>query len=319
MVDNPRNVEDFRPPAPGQQAEQADLSRFSWQQMDSTQRRTEEGNIIDVDRCGRITKLTQPDGIIYEYNKPGPNGQPTEVKITNTKTGDFGQWKREEDGLWRSYRQNAPNQEVIVGEWNVDDQGRMRKTGHQDFRPYPKLTAKDEYGRVDRVDHPDGVSYEFTQRDEMGRPTVAKIMDKKTGDWGYWKKEEEGLWRAYDKEKPTRQVIRGTWAVDVDGNMHLSGTQDFQDVPDRLKPRPALTPEMRDVPPEGYHRMRGQPVTPEMGKMAHDFLWNHGNQKFGTLKEITVDGKEYVMKICAHGEKKGVTIYAKDAPTPPKS
>lgn len=319
MVADRFEANDFRPGS-SDQSEQADLSRYSWSQFQPTQRRTDRGDLIDTDHTGRITKMTQPDGIVYEYNKPGPNGQPTEVRITNTKTGDYGQWKREEDGLWRSYRKDRPNQEVIVGEWYVDGEGHMRKNGVQDFRPVPKLTERNEYGAVTRVDHPNGVSYEYSRPDECGRPTVCKIIDKNTGGWGYWKKEEEGLWRAYDKEKPTRQVIRGEWVVDRDGNMRLNGTQDFQDVPQHLKPKQTALPgDMADVAPPGYHRMRGQPVTQEMRDVAVAFLHDRANNKYGNFKEFTAGGKEYIAKICAHGEKKGVTIYAKDVATPPKS
>lgn len=202
----------------------------------------ERGGVIARDEHGRITRVDYPDGVTYEYSKFDGKGQPTVMKITDHKDGDFGQWKKEGDGLWRSYNKDKPNYEVLVGEWRVDKQGIMRMDGVQDSRPLPgpdnkgyteqpsaKIT-RDARGRISIVDQPNGVTYQYSGFDEGGQPTFIKITQRGSKDFGEWKKERDGLWRAYHNGKPTSEVIVGEWLVNEKGELRHTGHQNIQPV-----------------------------------------------------------------------------------------
>ncbi|HEY9869439.1 MAG TPA: LysM domain-containing protein [Candidatus Obscuribacterales bacterium] len=248
---------------------QADLSRQAWDGMKASQKdagasgqdgpepgkdnskaaadahrveTNERGGVIARDEHGRITRVDYPDGVTYEYSRFDGNGQPTVMKITDHKAGDFGQWKKEGDGLWRSYNKDKPNYEVLVGEWRVDKQGVMRMDGVQDTRPLPgkdnkgyteqasPAVSRDSQGRITRVDQPNGVTYQYSGFDQSGQPTSIKITQRGSKDFGEWKKERDGLWRAYHNGKPTSEVIVGEWLVNEKGELRHTGHQDMQPV-----------------------------------------------------------------------------------------
>src|SRR5262249_26717550 len=87
------------------------------------------------DKQGQITSVEYPDGVKYEYKNLDDNGQPTCIKITKAGDKDYGEWKKEKDGLWRGYDNGKPSMEVIVGEWQVNEKGELSHTGYQDMRP----------------------------------------------------------------------------------------------------------------------------------------------------------------------------------------
>jgi hypothetical protein len=213
----------------------ADLSRGAWDSFPgaAAQPKKQE-DIITKDASGHIAEVDKPDGTIYEYSQFQTNGQPSEIKIIDMKTGDYGQWKREDEGLWRSYDKEKPNYEVVRGEWVVDDKGMMHMQGRQDTTELPPKVQRDAEGHITRVSREDGVTYEYSKFDDKGQPTVAKITDNKTHDWGYWKKEGDHLWRSYDKEKPNYEVLKGDWTVDKNGTMKMDWVQDTKELPPQI-------------------------------------------------------------------------------------
>jgi hypothetical protein len=218
----------------------------------------ERGGTISRDAGGRITRVDYKDGVTYEYGKFDANGQPTRIKITDHKDGEFGQWNKEADGLWRSYNKDKPNYEVVVGEWKVDQQGIMHMDGRQDSRPLPEKDNKgyteqpsskitrDADGHISQVEHPNGVKYQYSNFDENGQPTKVKITQRGSSDYGEWIKERDGLWRAHHNGKPTSEVIVGEWRVNEKGEMRHDGHQDMQPV-ERTANRTERKPEAKPV------------------------------------------------------------------------
>lgn len=311
----------------------ADLSRVAWDSLPGVLNQTKVESPIHTDQLGRITQLNCPDGSMYEYSKFQANGQPSEIRITDKNTGEWGQWKREQDGLWRSYDRDKPNYEVVRGEWVVDDKGVMHMQGVQSTKELPPVIQRDLEGHISKVTRDDGSVYQYSKFDENGQPTVCKISDKKTGDWGYWKKEGDHLWRSYNKEKPNYEVLRGDWTVDKDGVMRMNGVQDSLDLPTH-KPvpevhRPSASNEGRKIgpgpdgvptsSPEGYRMLRGH-ISPEVVAEAKSLLGGD----WGTLTPFEANGKRYMARVEPHyhppgyqggpnGWHKGVTVYeAKD-------
>jgi hypothetical protein len=305
----------------------ADLSRSAWDCMSAPLNQAKLTGPIHTDQSGRITQVNNPDGSTYDYSGFRANGQPSEVKITDHKTGDWGQWKREEDGLWRSYHKDKPDYQVVRGEWVVDDKGVMHMQGVQDTKELPPTIKHDAEGHITKVSRPDGSVYDYSKFDQNGQPTVCRITDTKTGDWGYWKKEDDHLWRSYDKEKPNYEVLRGDWTVDKNGTMHMNGVQDSIDPP-KVRPaaeRPHVAPIARKIgpgpngvpgrAPDGYQPLRGH-ISPEVAAEAKSLL--HGD--WGTETPFEANGKRYMARVEPHyhppgfkggpnGWHKGVTVY----------
>lgn len=267
----------------------ADLSRQAWEDMKTGSKSTgdvaeapkpetnERGGVIARDAQGNITRVDYPDGVTYEYSKFDGSGNPTRIKITDHKDGDFGQWNKEGDGLWRSYNKDKPNYEVVVGEWKVDRQGVMHMDGHQDTKelpakdtkgytekPSPKVT-RDDQGRITQVDQPNGVKYQYSNFDESGQPTRVKITEKGSKEFGEWVKERDGLWRAHHNGKPTSEVIVGEWIVNEKGEMRHTGHQDMQPVTESAKPE-SKAPEVKAEKAETVKKVEttdAQPVKAE--------------------------------------------------------
>lgn len=302
-----------------------DLSRYSWSQFEKTTRRSDNGALLEQDAAGHITKVSNTDGSVYQYSKFDSCGQPTVCKITDTKTGDWGYWKKEDEGLWRSYNKEKPNYEVLRGSWTVDDNGIMRMHGVQDTKELPPAIVRDKDGHITKMKTPYGETYEYSKFDDNGQPQVCKIIDNKTGKHGYWKKEEEGLWRAYDGEKPMREVVRGCWTVDDKGVMHMQGTQDFADIPKRIPRADASQSTDHTIkagpdgvphrPPDGYHAIKGH-IPTEVVVKARSLL----SGDYGTMTPFEVDGRKFMARVEPHyhpegykngptGWHKGVTVY----------
>ena len=121
---------------------------------------------LEFDTQGRITSMTTQDRVKYEYSKFGDDGQPRDCKITDRKTGDWGQWKQESEGIWRSYNKNHPNYEILRGRWTVDSHGRMHMEGVQDAAPLP-LVSNDGVLRTTPAHsetHQDSIHHVYTNR-----------------------------------------------------------------------------------------------------------------------------------------------------------
>jgi hypothetical protein len=173
----------------------------------------------------------------------------------------------------------------------------------------------DRQGNVTQMTTTDGVIYQYSQFGCDGQPTVCKITDSKTGDWGQWRQESEGIWRSYHRDKPNYEILRGRWTVDEFGKMHMDGEQDTAPLPRQHKkigPGPSGVP---DSPPDGYHYMRGK-VPPEAVQEA----WSLISGAYGTETPFQVDGKQYMARVEPHyhspesgrrptGWHKGVTVY----------
>lgn len=194
------------------------------------------------------------------------------------------------------------------------------------------MIAKDAAGHIAEVDKPDGTIYKYSDFQVNGQPSEIKIVDSKTGDYGQWKREDDGLWRSYDRDKPNYEVVRGEWVVDDKGMMHMNGVQDSLPLP---HPRPVserphvalstghkIGPGPDGLPtsaPEGYRAFRGH-ISPEVVKEANSLLGG----AFGTETPFEINGKKYMARVEPHyhppgykggpnGWHKGVTVYeAKD-------
>lgn len=255
----------------------------------------ERGGVVARDGNGRITRVDYPDGVTYEYGKFDAKGNPASVKITDHKDGDFGQWKRESNGLWRSYNKDKPNYEVVEGEWKVDDQGVMHMDGRQSSRPLPPKDnkgyteqagtkiARDGQGRITSTQDTHGVKYEYKGFDASGQPTSVKITQRGHKDYGEWKKERNGLWRAYDNGKPTSQVIVGEWRVNEKGEMSHTGHQDMQPLSRAATEKPAVR--------GGESRERASKPAEKAPELKSEFFSESGHtlKRFpdGKLAEVT--------------------------------
>lgn len=96
---------------------------------------------ITRDAQGHITRVEQPNGVRYQYSHFDESGQPTRVKITERGSRTYGEWIKEEQGLWRAYSNGKPSSQVIVGEWHVNEKGEMYHTGHQDMQPVSRAAS----------------------------------------------------------------------------------------------------------------------------------------------------------------------------------
>ncbi|HEY9871419.1 MAG TPA: hypothetical protein V6D08_19840 [Candidatus Obscuribacterales bacterium] len=129
---------------------------------------------VSRDSSGRITSVEHANGVRYEFGNY-ENGQPTSFKITRAGDKDYGEWKREEAGLWRAYHNGKPTAEVIVGEWQLNDKGELRHTGHQDMRPVSEEKAAHKQN--------DGASEEFertaavSSKSESGEAKLTRNAD----------------------------------------------------------------------------------------------------------------------------------------------
>ncbi len=92
---------------------------------------------VSRDSSGRITSVEHTNGVKYEFKNFDDNGQSTSFKITRAGDKDYGEWKREKDGLWRAYDNGKATSQVIVGEWKVNEKGELSHTGHQEMRSVP--------------------------------------------------------------------------------------------------------------------------------------------------------------------------------------
>jgi len=227
----------------------SDLSRQAWDDVKSaakqpTKFQTADGSTVEKDAQGHITSRTDTSGIRYEYSKFDAHGQPTSIKIIDPKTGDYGGWQKEQEGLWRGYNNGKPDREVIWGRWVVDRDGVMHQDGRQAFKDPPVRPLKivtDAEGHVTRAEQPDGITYEYKKLDQYGQFTEVKTTGP-DGKSSTWKKEGDNLWRAYDGKKATRQVLHGSFDVDENGCALANGVNNIEDLP-REKKTEAPKPE----------------------------------------------------------------------------
>src|SRR5262249_31807199 len=152
------------------------------------------------DKQGHITSVEFPNGVKYEFKNLDENGQPTCIKITKAGDKDYGEWKKEKDGLWRAYDNGKPSMEVIVGEWQVNEKGELSHTGHQDMRPVQaeksaphgasEKVERAAGGRVTEVTKANGETTHFKYDDAHGRLTEVKLPGGRvltTTDGSNWK------------------------------------------------------------------------------------------------------------------------------------
>ena len=92
----------------------------------------EDGKVVHSDGDGRITKVEDPTGTVYDYTYD-KKGNLTRAKITG-KDGDSDYWVKEGDGKWRSYdeyrgsghQKNKPGHlRLNGGDWEINEDGRM--------------------------------------------------------------------------------------------------------------------------------------------------------------------------------------------------
>jgi hypothetical protein len=200
-------------------------------------------------------------------------------------------------------------------------------------RQLPQDVAKLEFdvsGHITAMTTQDRVTYQYSKFGTDGQPTVCKITDGKTGDWGQWKQESEGVWRSYHKDKPNYEILRGRWTVDGNGKMHMEGVQDTAPLPPvthahapgraehRIGPGPEGVPGR---PPEGYHYVHKQ-LPPEAVQTARHLLAGD----YGTETPFEVGGRQFMARVEPHyhpqgfkggpnGWHKGVTVYETEPQT----
>ncbi len=92
----------------------------------------EDGKVVFSNADGRITKVEDPSGTVYDYSYD-KKGNLTRAKITG-KDGDADYWVKEGDGKWRSYdeyhgpgdrRNKAGSLRLSGGDWEINEDGRM--------------------------------------------------------------------------------------------------------------------------------------------------------------------------------------------------
>lgn len=129
---------------------------------------------VSRDGSGRITSVEHANGLRYEFTNY-ENGQPTSFKITRAGDKDYGEWKREEAGLWRAYHNGKPTAEVIVGEWQLNDKGELRHTGHQEMRPVSGENSADK--QKDRASEKFERTAAVSPKSESGEPKLTRNAD----------------------------------------------------------------------------------------------------------------------------------------------
>lgn len=203
----------------------------------------------------------------------------------------------------------------------------LRRCSPHQAKPLPQDVAKLNYdsdGHIVSMTTRDRITYQYSKFGCDGQPTVCKIADGKTGDWGQWKKESEGVWRSYHKDKPNYEILRGRWTVDSQGKMHMEGQQDTAPLPPvthggsperRIGPGPTGVP---GSPPEGYQRVHKQ-LPPAAVSTANRLL----SGDYGTETPFEVNGRHFMARVEPHyhppgfkggpnGWHKGVTVYEAD-------
>jgi hypothetical protein len=176
----------------------------------------------------------------------------------------------------------------------------------------------DRDGHITSMTTADGVNYQYSQFDCEGQPTVCKIIDGKTGDWGQWRQESEGIWRSYHRDKPNYEILRGRWVVDEYGKMHMEGEQDTAPLPSDRHRQHKIGPGPNGLPgspPDGYRFLHGA-VPPQAVREAQSLLAGD----YGTETPFEINGKMYMARVEPHyhppgykfgptGWHKGVTVY----------
>jgi len=267
----------------------ASMSRYAWSELqnqrDGSGRPavgTPDGAQLSVeDRSGfkiyrnpqrLIVRLDQPDGVVYQYSKFDQNGQPTEIKVTDTNTGDWGYWKKEAEGLWRLYHKETPENTVLRGNIYIDSDG---------------------------VEHRDGVEQSMTPPQAFSQPY---------GDGGT-STADARRWPAYSARRSNYPVRRASWAgTDYGGGLPSSGDGHVQYGQQRMSnmyvgPGPGGVP---GVPPEGCRAMTGG-VTPAVGRVAKSLL----SGEYGTETPFAANGKRYVARVEPHPPDSGINHWHK--------
>jgi hypothetical protein len=207
----------------------------------------------------------------------------------------------------------------------------VRKCSSQKARALPQDVAKllyDADGHITSMTTNDRVTYQYSKFGCDGQPTVCKITDGKTGDWGQWRKESEGVWRSYHKDKPNYEILRGRWTVDTHGKMHMEGQQDTAPLPPVTQPHEAHRSVEHRIgpgpgglpgsPPAGYETVHKQ-LPLEAVTMAKHLLGG----EYGTETPFEVNGRHFMARVEPHyhppgfvggpnGWHKGVTVYEAD-------
>src|SRR5262249_3270160 len=90
---------------------------------------------------------------------------------------DYGEWKKEKDGLWRAYDNGKPSMEVIVGEWQVNEKGELSHTGYQDMRPVHAEKSA-HHGASEKVERAADAPSE-TKTNDVSNSSVERNKDGK--------------------------------------------------------------------------------------------------------------------------------------------
>jgi len=92
----------------------------------------DDGKVVISNADGRITKVEDPNGTVYDYSYD-KKGNLTRATITG-KDGDSDYWVKDGDGKWRSFddyhgpgdKRNKPGSlQLTGGNWEIDKDGRM--------------------------------------------------------------------------------------------------------------------------------------------------------------------------------------------------
>jgi len=230
--------------------------------------------MVMQDGKGHVSSVDNPDGTSFEYSNYDGRHQPTVIRMkTGTaqeewrKEGD-NLWRQYDT------KTGHPLYRVHNGEYFLANGGQLYTTGQDGYKamPYEKsgpygaytppenpvvrarklviatpdsnspaardlapLVIPDDKGHVTSRDNPDGTSFDYSNFDAKGQPTVIR-MKTATAEQE-WRKEGDNLWRQYDPKDgtPYYRVLKGEYFVANRGQVYTTGEQDYMALPHEKK------------------------------------------------------------------------------------